>query len=1073
MAKATTPPPKNFKGVMVSSTFTDLKEHRQKAIDAINGFGFVPVVMEFSGANATKDVVETSLQMVADCAAYVGVISLKYGQTPVSAERNPKQLSITELEFDEAMRLGRPILLFIMGEDHPVKKADIELDPGKLAKLDAFRERAKKMREGSDIHRVYCVFNSLEQFATEATVAIGNLKADLEKDQPAEPDAPPSPEPVIGKKKIATPPALEAQPDYLGSHDFVGRAAELDTLDDWCAAADPKPMLLYEAMGGAGKSMLAWRWLRENAPRKRPDWAGRFWYSFYESGATMEEFCRQALAYMGRRDPEDFRQLRTPELCELLVGALKSAPWLFVLDGLERVLVAYHRIDAAELRDENVEDAKDQIARRDPRMAIRPADDDLLRKLADVAPSKILVTSRLTPHALVNPSDMPMPGVRRELLKGLRPPDAEAFLRACGVRGDSDAMQSFAQSNCDCHPLVLGALAGLINHYAAAPGDFDRWADDPDFGGKLKLADLDLAQKKTHILDMAIEGLSPMSLQVLQTLSLLQSGADFDVLKALNPHLPAKPDEVGEPEDPEKGWFWKHKSKADQNRSKKTFRAKQQAHKAYLASLESWRNDPAVRAAPQRLAEALTDLRKRGLAQHEASSKRYDLHPVVRGIVAGRLSGESTKELGQKVVDYFNARPHDPYEQAARWEDVEQGVEIVRTYLRMGDHENAFAAYRGDLASALIFNLDARAQMLALLRGFFPDGWAGKPALADPDDQSYALTDVAFALGNSDRALVQSLFDRMIELDISRSNLTNLRTDFSNLALQSKANNKITLSLYLRQLALDVAEAADDAGHIFGAHVGLFESYVVTGDRRSADAVWARLSVMQKPSNRGGYREGDLESWRASDLFWRGELDETFLREAEQSAIRGKSHQDIRQLHRLRGQWRLSHGEPGLAIASLENAVRMARESGQQDFFGESLLALAQLRAARGTGREAQAAAEARSEAELLDQLTIGNALAELWRELGERDRAVACALDTHAWAVGDGEPYVWRYYLDQARKLLAELGEPLPPLPVHDPSTMPVFAWEADVRKLIEKTRAERAEREAQEAETKEKRET
>ena len=54
--------------------------------------------------------------MVRDGSAYIGVISKKYGQMPKCPTRNPDNLSITELEFNEALHLGRPILLFIMGK---------------------------------------------------------------------------------------------------------------------------------------------------------------------------------------------------------------------------------------------------------------------------------------------------------------------------------------------------------------------------------------------------------------------------------------------------------------------------------------------------------------------------------------------------------------------------------------------------------------------------------------------------------------------------------------------------------------------------------------------------------------------------------------------------------------------------------------------------------------------------------------------------------------------------------------------------------------------------------------------
>src|SRR6185436_1047970 len=158
------PVPKNFKGVMVSSTFTDLKEHRAALIRIIDGGGLKAVVMENDSAKSDVDVVTSSLRMVQDSAAYFVVISHKYGQTPDYPDRNPEQLSVTELEFNEAQRLKRPIVLFIMGDDHPMTKKDFESDPAKLAKLNAFRERAKNMGPDSKVHRVYATFESLDEF---------------------------------------------------------------------------------------------------------------------------------------------------------------------------------------------------------------------------------------------------------------------------------------------------------------------------------------------------------------------------------------------------------------------------------------------------------------------------------------------------------------------------------------------------------------------------------------------------------------------------------------------------------------------------------------------------------------------------------------------------------------------------------------------------------------------------------------------------------------------------------------------------------------------------------------------
>ena len=156
MADDKLPAPINYKGVMVSSTFTDLKDHRAALIKAIDGLNFKSEAMEHASAKPDGDVIDASLQMVRNASAYVGVISHKYGQIPEDPNRNPDGLSLTELEFNEAQRLDRPVLIFIMGDDHDVKRADVEKDPEKIKKLEAFlnqwfmdsRKAAKKKRLG-------------------------------------------------------------------------------------------------------------------------------------------------------------------------------------------------------------------------------------------------------------------------------------------------------------------------------------------------------------------------------------------------------------------------------------------------------------------------------------------------------------------------------------------------------------------------------------------------------------------------------------------------------------------------------------------------------------------------------------------------------------------------------------------------------------------------------------------------------------------------------------------------------------------------------------------------------------
>ncbi len=59
-------------------------------------------------------------------------------------------------------------------------------------------------------------------------------------------------------------------------------------------------------------------------------------------------------------------------------------------------------------------------------------------------------------------------------------------------------------------------------------------------------------------------------------------------------------------------------------------------------------------------------------------------------------------------------------------------------------------------------------------------------------------------------------------------------------------------------------------------------------------------------------------------------------------------------------------------------------------------------------------------------------------------------------WA--DGEPYVFRYYLNKSRALLEKLNIPIPNLPPYDPSKREPFPWEPAVHAAIAKLRAQNA---------------
>ena len=1053
-------PPRSYQGVMVSGTFTDLVAHRQAVIEAIERQDLFPIAMEHDGAKAGPNVIRSSLEMVRDGAAYIGVISHKYGQTPKCPKQNPDRLSITELEFNEARRLDRPILLFIMGEEHPVLPRDVEQNSVKKRKLKAFQTRAKRMREDSEVERVYEVFNSLEHFAKAALNAVAKLRRYL--DEQSRPEDAPQAEAANAQERasdaIPHPPDLFAVPRYAGSHAFVGRASQLETLTDWASAADPHPVLLYEAIGGSGKSILTWEWVNQLAPTARDDWAGRFWYSFYEKGAVMVEFCRQALAYMNAQPVDAFRREKTPELTDMLITELNARPWLVVLDGLERVLVAYNRFDAAQLRDEEADTAGDQIADRDPCAAIRSEDDELLRKLAAAAPSKLLMTSRLTPRALLNPSGMPLPGVRRDPLPGLRPQEAVEMIRACEVTGTSETIRAYLQENCDCHPLVIGVLAGLINDYLPDRGNFDKWTTDPAYGGRLNLAELDLVSRRNHILEAAFDALSETSRQLHSTLALLYSAVDYETLNAFNPHLPSKPEEVPEPANPEESMLWDSFSDEEKSERKTAYEQKLHERRAHLKSLEAWSDSDEVRAAPSMLAKTVRDLERRGLLQYDAREKRYDLHPVVRGVAAGRMRNEEKETLGQRLVDHFSQQTHDPYEQAETLQDVAIGLQLVRGLLEMGRFQDAYNTLHGELADALVFNLEANAEMLALLRPFFSDGWSSRIEALNEREASYIGNFAGILLYHSGRYIESlDLYSQCIQIDHRMKDWRNVQVKVNNVANTCFRQGRLAAAERLGVIARDFAELMDEE-KLFKSRCIYFALLVELGRIPEAEAEWRRLDPMGRDWSRSLYRPGDAEQWFAEFRYRYSELRDEDLIKAENLAREGRARHVIRQLHHLRGRWHLKRGEIASAVESLREAVRMTREFGGDAPGSEALLALAKLRARDD--------AEARVEAERLSAKPDESALAvaELWRALGHRDKAMEHALRAHRWAVADGEPYVYRYQLDQARALLEDLGVEPPKTPRYDPSKDEPFPWEKDVVAALEALRAEKLKENAKE---------
>ena len=428
--------------VMISSTARDLPEHRDEVWLGCHRAGFASGQMMENLTALDKDAVEFSLKMVEDADIYLGIFAYRYGYVPKGSD-----VSITEMEYNKAVELVKPRLVFFIHENHPVTGRDIERGEGS-AKLEAFKERVGK-------DRVAAFFKSPGDLRGHVVEALVRLRKDLEGDQQ------PNPKEVAKRLHRQTPIPVPPTP-YIAhpytlsqTRDLVGRRKELNALTDWVAKPDSPAydaaIFCIVAIGGMGKSALTWKWFKDLAPEGMPELAGRLWWSFYESDAHFENFLNRALCYVGELSEDDVRNMPWKDRETLLLQHLNNKSFLLVLDGLERILLAYNRMDASSLADDEYDEqtanyvagaaglpapiAQSFTGQHRLGQATDPRADHFLRKLAQVQKSRILISTRLYPHAIQLPTTEACPGCFPNFLRGLGDDDAIGLWRELGVSG--------------------------------------------------------------------------------------------------------------------------------------------------------------------------------------------------------------------------------------------------------------------------------------------------------------------------------------------------------------------------------------------------------------------------------------------------------------------------------------------------------------------------------------------------------------------------------------------------------------------------------------------------------------
>ncbi|MFL5586450.1 MAG: DUF4062 domain-containing protein [Ktedonobacteraceae bacterium] len=966
----------NIKKVMISSTASDLPEHRKEVLDACWRQGMFPLMMEHLPA-IDSEAIAISLKMVEDADIYLCIFAHRYGYVPKGYD-----ISITEMEYNRAVERGIPRLIFLMHDDHPIKAADVEKGEGAV-KLEALKarlgtERVVNFFTSSADLRAH-VINSLSQYRQPDLTAFHYVS-----------DIPTPPEPYI-----AHPYTL------LQTHNLIGRQAELNLLTDW--VTNPKSdvyharILNIVAIGGLGKSALTWKWFNDIAPHEMQPLAGRIWWSFYESDASFENFVIRALAYMSRRAKEEIQKIPPPDREDQLLAILDREPFLLVLDGLERILIAYARMDAARLADDDLDQRTANVvagARGLPESAaqsftgqhrMRKTADlragSFLRKLAGVQPARILVSTRLYPADLQTNVGGQRFGCAAVFLHGLFDDDALNLWRTFGVSGSRETLLPLLHTF-DNHPLLIQALAGEVAHDRRTPRDFDRWRQaHRDFNP----FSLPLVQVKSHVLEFALRGLDETARKVLHTIAAFRMPATYDTLVALL---------VG-----------KRKPFPNENT----------------------------------LVTVLAELEDRGLLGWDRRANRYDLHPIVRGVTWSGLGNQAKQGIYQTLNTHFASLSmidKDKWQEVNSLEDLMGAIELYNTLIGLGRYDAAVDLYYSRLENALLYRLGAFRQSAELLEMLFTDGLDQVPHLSTPRNQSYALNELALSLiDRPGRAAM--LQRRSIDIDEKESDQKNVCIGLENLSEIMRFSGALYESeAAARQALLIVRHQSFQDEEVYSLYF-LRATLAVRGKNSDSEKA-LNLSLALAPSS-GVYQAYDYQAMHA---LWFGEYSDahTLANHAMDYCQRLRYEEGMIRSARLQGEAALGLGDLSTADERLHHVLARVRMVNLVEEELPALVGLAELRRRQG---------DLKAVRELLEDVwepagrgpfrlyyaDVCNVLAQIERDVGNHEAAVKAATEAYRLAWCDGPPFAYHWGLQKAKAHLAALGVPEPTLPPFDES--------------------------------------